>query len=177
MARKKAGSDTGAVAGHVTDLSGTKGPPVATEVTPDALRKRVIRVQLGQDGPNVAMWPRDGIAKAAEEVAKHARLVEHVEALQVGQKEMAKAIAALGDRMTALEAELRAARAEIKLDAVKETQQILNSVQGGFYDKLSDLSAKVSQLQHEKGGSPDGPIISLPKTKPQNTETDTAPRA
>jgi predicted nucleic acid-binding Zn-ribbon protein len=120
-------------------------------------------------------WGRDRIAKAAEEVAKHARLVEHVQALQEGQKDLANAIAALGNRMSALEVELRAAKAETKLEAVKETQQILNAVQGGFYDRLSDLSAKVSQLQQDNGGS-SPPVISLPKTNSQKGDTDTLPR-
>jgi len=53
------------------------------------------------------------------------------------------------DRLeTEVSAELRAVKAETRHDALKETQNVLNSVQGGFYDRLADITARVSQLEN-----------------------------
>jgi len=57
---------------------------------------------------------------------------------------------------------LRALKAEIKFEAMKETQQMLNSVQGAFHEKLTDLTVRVAQL--EKQDDPKAPVISLPKS-------------
>jgi hypothetical protein len=49
---------------------------------------------------------RQKIAEAAKELANHLQVVEHIKALQTGQKELADSIAALGDRIRAIETEL-----------------------------------------------------------------------
>lgn len=107
------------------------------------------------------MFSRDKIGKTAQEIADHLMLVENVKALQVGQKEMANAIATLDDRIRKMEADMRAIKAEAKFEAVKETQLMLNSVQGAFNDKLTDLTVRISQLERQDNS--DAPLIALSK--------------
>lgn len=109
------------------------------------------------------MWSREKIGKAAQEIADHLALIENVKALQVGQKEIANAVAALGSRIGSIEGELRAMRAEIKLEALKETQQMLNSVQGAFHEKLTDITVRVSRIEGADGAAT-APLIALSKT-------------
>jgi hypothetical protein len=108
------------------------------------------------------MLGREKLGKGARELADHLMLVENVKALQQGQKEIADAISLLNDRIRAVEAELRAARAEIKLEAIRETQQMLNSVQGAFHEKLTDLTVRVAQTENQQDSH--RPIISLPQS-------------
>src|SRR5580698_8946587 len=99
------------------------------------------------------MWDRDKIAKTIDEVNAHLRLVDHVEALQQGQKEIAAAIKAVNDRLTAMEAEFKVLKAETQRDALREVQQAVNAVQGAFYEKLGSLSTRVTLVEH--GRRPD----------------------
>ena len=86
-------------------------------------------------------------------------LVENVKALQQAQKEMANAISVLDGRIRNMEADMRAIKAEAKVDALKETQQVLNAVQGAFNDKLTGITVQVSHLE-----GPKAPFISLAKS-------------
>lgn len=110
----------------------------------------------------MAPWSREKIGKTAQEIADHLMLVENVKALQQAQKEMANAIGLLDDRMRKMEADMRSVKAEAKFEAVKETQQMLNSVQGAFHDKLTDLTVRVAQV--EKLEQAQSPLISLTKS-------------
>ncbi len=110
------------------------------------------------------MWPRSKIAQTAQEIADHLMLVENVKALQQGQKEMADAIAALDTRLRHIEADIRAVKSEAKFEAVKETQQMLNSVQGAFHEKLTDLTVRVAHVERSEDARP--PMISLSSGAP-----------
>lgn len=95
------------------------------------------------------MFSRKDVAAAAKDLAAHLALVDDVAGLQKMQKEMADAIAKLNDRIKDVEVEMRALKAEVKFDAIKETQQLVNSVQGALYDKLTDLTVRVSQVEKD----------------------------
>ncbi|MGL3208291.1 hypothetical protein [Bradyrhizobium sp. BR 1433] len=97
------------------------------------------------------MFSREKIQKTAQEIADHLRLTDHIKGLQQAQKEMADAIASLGDRIKNLETELRVIKAETKLEAVRETQQVLNSVQGAFHDKLTEIAVRISHIESSTG--------------------------
>lgn len=114
------------------------------------------------------MFSRKDIAAAAKDLAAHLALVDDVANLQKMQKEMADAIAKLNDRLKDVEAEMRVLKAEVKLDAIKETQQMINSVQGAFYQKLTDLTVRVSALE----GQPHSevPLMHLNSTPHQDEE-------
>jgi hypothetical protein len=90
------------------------------------------------------MWGREKIGKTVEEIADHLLLVDHVKALQQGQKEIAEALKAVNDRLTAMEAEFKVLKAETQRDALREVQQAVNAVQGAFYEKLGSLSTRVT---------------------------------
>jgi predicted translin family RNA/ssDNA-binding protein len=94
---------------------------------------------------------REKIGEAAQEVADHLMLVEHVKVLQQGQKQMADAIALIDSRLRQFEADVRAAKAETKLEEVRETTHLLQSVQGAFQDRLTHLTVKVAQLENRDG--------------------------
>jgi hypothetical protein len=99
------------------------------------------------------MFSRKKIGEAAQEIVDHLQLVDNVAALQKGQKELADAIATLSDRMRQLEADLKVIKIETKYEAVKETQLIVNAVQGALNDKLTHVAIQVDRLQHRGIGS------------------------
>jgi hypothetical protein len=95
-------------------------------------------------------WSREKIEKAAQEVADQLMLVEHVKVLQQGQKQMADAIALIDGRLRQIETDMRAVKAEAKFEAIKETTQMLQSVQDTFHDKLALLTTTVAQLEKRR---------------------------
>ncbi len=109
------------------------------------------------------MWGREKIGKTVEEVANHLLLVDHVKALQQGQKEIAEALKTVNDRLMAVEAEFKVLKAETQRDALREVQQAINAVQGAFYDKLGSLSTRVTLAEQaiHQDGRRGGPTISL----------------
>jgi len=98
----------------------------------------------------MAPWSPEKIGQAAQEVADQLLLAEHVKALQQGQKQMADAIAIIDNRLRQIETDMHAVKAEEKLEAIKETTHMLQTIQGAFHDKLTHLTLKVAQL--ENGG-------------------------
>ncbi|MGO9742330.1 MAG: hypothetical protein ACLPN5_12615 [Roseiarcus sp.] len=101
----------------------------------------------------MALFGRDKVAKAAQDFADHLKLVENVRAPQVAQKELADEMGRLDERVRAVESELRAAKAEIRSDALRETQNIVNAVQGGLNQRIQDLAVDLAILQHETGST------------------------
>src|SRR4051812_13464005 len=119
------------------------------------------------------IWSREKLGKAAEEFADHVLLVDHVKALQQGQKEIAEALRAVNDRLTAIESEFKVLKAETQRDALREVQDAVNRVQGAFYDKLGALSTKVTVLELERDNPQRpgiGPIISLPNSSDRTSD-------
>jgi hypothetical protein len=109
-------------------------------------------------------WGRDKIGKTVEEIADHLRLVDHVKALQEGQKELAAAIRVVNDRLTAMDAEFKILKAETQRDALREVQQAVNSVQGAFHDKLNNIATRVAIIEHDRradGRLPGSATLSL----------------
>lgn len=96
------------------------------------------------------MWSRKSLGDAAREIADHLQLIEHVKALQTGQKELGAAIATLGDRLRAIETDLAVLRAEVKLDALREAQSVVYAVQGGLNQQIQDLAVRMAV--HETPG-------------------------
>jgi cell fate (sporulation/competence/biofilm development) regulator YmcA (YheA/YmcA/DUF963 family) len=97
------------------------------------------------------MFSRKQLSEAVKELADHLQVVEHIKALQVAQKELADAIKSMGERMHNLEAEMRALKSETKLEALKETQVIVNAVQGGLNQRIEDVAVKVAVMQTHLG--------------------------
>ena len=99
-------------------------------------------------------FSRQKIAEAAKELADHLQVVEHIKTLQVAQKELADSIKVLGDRIREIEIEMRALKAETVLQAVRETQSIINSVQGGLNQRIETLAVQVALIQPDVQQSP-----------------------
>jgi hypothetical protein len=96
----------------------------------------------------------ESILKAADLIADVRKALTKIEELQDGQRQLANAVETLDRRVREVEAGLREARAEIKLDAVKETQTIVNAVQGQLYGELRSLALTLDRLGREPGASP-----------------------
>jgi predicted RNase H-like nuclease (RuvC/YqgF family) len=101
----------------------------------------------------------DTILKFADVISEIRRAFAKIENLESGQKYLADALSALDKRVRELEAGLREAKAEIKFEAIKETQSIVNSVQGHLYQQIREVSISLDRLsrntlyEHSSGGS------------------------
>ena len=118
------------------------------------------------------MWGREKIGKTVEEIADHLLLVDHVKALQQGQKEIVAAIKAVNDRLTTMEAEFKVLKAETQRDALREVQHAVNAVQGAFHDKLGALSTKIAIIEHERriDGPAGRPPLSIAENRTGTTD-------
>lgn len=96
------------------------------------------------------MFSKEKIREVAQDIADHLQLVEHVKALQDGQKAIIEAMNALADRMKEIELKYPAVSAEIRLDALKETQAVVNAVQGQFNQRLENLAVDVAVMKAGK---------------------------
>ncbi len=95
----------------------------------------------------------DAILKAADVISETRRAFAKIENLERNQKDLSDALASLDKRVRELEAGLREAKAEIKLEAVKETQAIVNSVQGQLYQELRSVTVAVDRLARSEAAS------------------------
>jgi len=107
------------------------------------------------------MFGRDRIAKAASELADHLQVIENVRALQTGQKELANAIKSLADQVQELRVEVHVMRADVRLDTLRETQNIVNAVQGGLNQRIEALAVKVAVVENSYPDRPSGTIHRL----------------
>ena len=89
------------------------------------------------------------ILDAADVISEVRGALEKIRGLAEAQKQLADTIDAVDKRVQNLEGRLDIARAEIKLEAVKETQAIVNSVQGGFYDRLTTIAERLGHLERQ----------------------------
>ena len=94
---------------------------------------------------------KDTIAEAAKEISDHLQVVDHIKALQQGQKLMADEIRASNERIARLEAEMTAFRAELKYETLKEVQTTVNAVQGGFNQRVQDIAERLAVFENELG--------------------------
>lgn len=94
------------------------------------------------------------ILKAADLISDIRKAFAKIENLEQGQRQLADAVSSLDRRVREVEAGLREARAEIKLDAVKETQSIVNGAQGQLYQELRTIAVEVDRLKREAGAIP-----------------------
>jgi len=102
------------------------------------------------------MWGREKIAQAAKEVAGYLEVIENIKALQEAQKKLGDAIKALDERLRNLEVELKVMRADVRVDALRETQTIVNAVQGSLNQRIEDLAIKVAVMER---GAPRPPQV------------------
>jgi predicted nucleic acid-binding Zn-ribbon protein len=84
----------------------------------------------------------------AEAITDGHRAFAKIENLEHGQKALADAPSALEKRVRELEAGLREAKAETKLEAIRETQSIVNSVPGHLYQEIKQVSIGFDRLKY-----------------------------
>ena len=99
----------------------------------------------------MGLFGRQQAAEIAEEIVDHLKLIENVKALQTAQKEVAIAVAKLGEDVRRLEIEMTALKSDVKYEAMKEAQSTVLSVQSSFNERLQDLSLKVRDIEHATG--------------------------
>lgn len=94
------------------------------------------------------------IVEAAELIAEVRSAFARIESLQEAQKKMMDVIEQQDKRIRELEASLREVRSEVKFEALKETQSIVNAVQGQLYSEIKNLSVAVDRMdRHSQGRS------------------------
>ena len=86
------------------------------------------------------------ILEAADLIAEVRNAFSKIEHLEAGQMRLLEVLEAQDRRIRELEAGLREARSDIRLDAVKETQSIVNAVQGRLYEEIRALSIAVDRI-------------------------------
>ena len=89
------------------------------------------------------------IIKAADVISEVRKAFEKIQNLESGQKALADAVGALDVRVRELEAGLREARAEIKLEAVKEAQATVNGAQGQIYQRMVDIETRLAGARED----------------------------
>jgi hypothetical protein len=108
----------------------------------------------------MALFSRDKISSAAKELAEHLDIIQTVRSLQIAQKEtadsihvvrkeLADAMEKLDSRIQRIEIEMRALKAETALECIKETQNIVNGVQGNLNQRIQDLAVQVANLDSQ----------------------------
>jgi len=95
------------------------------------------------------MFGRDRIARAAADIADHLQIIENVRALQLAQKELADALKSVMSKISDMQAELRAIKAETAMFAMKETQGIVNAVQGGLNQRIENLAVRLALTERD----------------------------
>lgn len=110
----------------------------------------------------------DKILKAADIISDVRKAFEKIKTLEDGQKQIVDALSALDKRVRELEAGLREAKSDIRLEALRETQHAVNSVQGTIYEKIVDLSVRVDRLSSSipTETTNGAPTPALPRPKP-----------
>lgn len=93
------------------------------------------------------------IVEAAELIAEVRSAFAKIESLQEAQKQMMSVIESQDKRLRELEASVREVRSEVKFEALKETQNIVNAVQGQIYNEIKSLSIAVDRM--ERGNIPE----------------------
>lgn len=111
------------------------------------------------------------IFKKSKELVRFAELLSEVDEIKRQQVKTVETLAALHDRIVRLEAANEAAAAfqsernealvktleqrlnassqEVRREALSEAQMVVNAVQGGFFDRLTVLSDRVTALELE----------------------------
>lgn len=102
------------------------------------------------------------ILNAADLISDVRNAFSKIDSLEKSQKDIADALVRLDARVRELEAGLREARSDIKLEAVKEAQGIVNSVQSGLYSELLKLSVQVNNI------ASNGNQLTLDRVNPRN---------
>ena len=94
----------------------------------------------------------NGITKVLSTGLGLLQILENIKALQDSQKEMAVSIEALGKRVTGINAELRALRAEIETATTNQVHAAVSSTLGGLNQRLENVTVKVAVLEHDVSG-------------------------
>jgi len=96
------------------------------------------------------MIGRKKIVSFGQEALDILKITDNISSLQTSQKEMADSIAALGELIRDVRAELREVKNEAKLDAVVRAQEVVSSVQNGFNQRMEDMAVKVALLEQTR---------------------------
>ncbi len=122
----------------------------------------------------MSIFGREKLAKASSEFTEILNTVENIRALQAAQRDIADSVKRLADRIQALEIEFRVIKAEVRAEALRETQSIVNAVQGQFYKSLQDVAVNVAILREQTRAGND-PAARLGATLSDGGETPRIP--
>lgn len=86
------------------------------------------------------------IIDAAELITDVRAVFSKIEELRDAQKSIVDVIEKQDKRLRELEASFRELKSETKFEAIKETQAIVNAVQGQLYNEIRTLSLNLDRL-------------------------------
>ena len=120
------------------------------------------------------MFNREKIGAAAQDIANHLHLVDHVKALQDQQKTLAQGLADLSEKLRDVQLEMRSLKSETKLEALKEAQGVVFAVQGGLNQRIEDLAVQVGVMRASAFPAPmaERPRRPNPELETVSTEAD-----
>lgn len=87
------------------------------------------------------------VLDAADYISEVRNALAKMKTLEQGQKLIVTELSELEKRVRELEASLREAKSDIRLEAVKETQTIVNAVQGQLYGRITDVSVEIDRIK------------------------------
>ena len=87
------------------------------------------------------------IAESAQGLHDLLLIREHLAAIKQSQTELSNALEALGDRIRKLETDFAVIKEQTKFEALKETQLIVNAVQGNIYQRIEGLTVKIALME------------------------------
>ena len=93
------------------------------------------------------MFGSERVTRLAKLITDVHEALSKIENLQNGEKMLADRLERLSREIAEVRAELRASRAEIRLEALKEAQFVVNSVQGGFHEQMTALALRLDRLE------------------------------
>jgi len=120
------------------------------------------------------MWSRSKAGETAKDIADHLLIPERIHELQTGQKELSDALVRLAAKVSGIEAQLIVLRAEVKLDAMRETMAMVQAVQGNLNQRIEDVTVAVALLEASVNGTATG--MALKPRRKTVSATGTPPR-
>lgn len=90
---------------------------------------------------------KNPIADWASYVSDVATALARISSLEENQRNMSETIREMGHRVRDLESDMKSLSSEVKFEALKETQVIVNGVQGSLNQRIENLRADLTRLE------------------------------
>ncbi len=100
------------------------------------------------------MFGEGRLTRLAKLITQINEALSRIEALRQSEGMIFDQLKELDAGLNELRADLRVLKAEARADAMRETQTVINSVQGEFHRQLRDLAVRIDRLERRDGARP-----------------------